>query len=48
MYDFYPFPSKRHLYLSPAIIQSHVERRLLTGLQFDVQRKIKQIWGESH
>ena len=34
--------------LSPAIIQPHVERRPLTGLQFEVQRKIKLILGESH
>ena len=34
--------------LSPAIIQPQVERRPLTGLQFDVQRKIKLILGESH
>ena len=34
--------------LSPALIQLHVERRPLTGLQFDVQRKIKLILGESH
>ena len=34
--------------LSPAIIQLHVERRPLTGLQFDVQRKIKLILCESH
>ena len=34
--------------LSPAIIQPHVERRPLTGLQFDVQRKIKLILGESY
>ena len=34
--------------LSPAIIQPHVEKRPLTGLQFDVQRKIKLILGKSH
>ena len=34
--------------LSPAIIQPHVERRPLTGLQFDVQQKIKLILDESH
>ena len=34
--------------LSPAIIQPHVERRSLTGLQFYDQRKIKLILGESH
>ena len=34
--------------LSPAIIQPHVERRSLTGLQFDFERKIKLILGESH
>ena len=33
---------------SPALIQLHVERRPLTGLQFDVQRKIKLILGASH
>ena len=32
---------------SPALIQPHVERPL-TGLQFDVQRKIKLILCESH
>ena len=34
--------------LSPAIIQPHVERRPLTGLQLDIQQKIKLILGESH
>ena len=34
--------------LSPALIQPQVERRPLTGLQFDVQQKIKLILGESH
>ena len=34
--------------LSPAIIQPHVERRPLTGLQFDVQQKINLILSESH
>ena len=34
--------------LSSAIIQPHIERRPLTGLQFDVQRKIKLILDESH
>ena len=33
---------------SPALIQPHVERRPLTGLQFDVQRKMKLILCESH
>ena len=34
--------------LLPALIQLHVERRPLTGLQFDVQQKLKLILGESH
>ena len=34
--------------LSPAIIQPRVERRALTGLQFDVQQKIKLNLSESH
>ena len=34
--------------LSAAIIQPHVQRRPLTGLQFDVQQKIKLILGKSH
>ena len=34
--------------LSPALIQLHVERRPLTGLHFDVQRKIKLILGKGH
>ena len=34
--------------LSPALIQLHVERSPLTGLQFDVERKIKLILDESH
>ena len=34
--------------LSPALIQLYVERSSLIGLQFDVQRKIKFILGETH
>ena len=34
--------------LSPALIQLHVERKLLTSLPFDVQRKIKLILGKRH
>ena len=33
---------------SPALIQPHVKKRPLTGLQFDVQRKITLILCESH
>ena len=45
---FFHFHQNNTCKLSPAIIQSHVERRPLTGLQFDVQRKIKLILGKSH
>ena len=34
--------------LSPALIQLHVERRPLSGVEFDVQQKIILILGESH
>ena len=34
--------------LSPALIQPHVERRPLIGLQLDVLQKIKLILDESH
>ena len=34
--------------LSPDLIQPQVERKPLTGLQFDVQQKVKLILGESH
>ena len=34
--------------LSPALIQPHDKRRPLTGLQFDVQQKIKLILGKRH
>ena len=34
--------------LSPALIQPHVQRRPLTGLQFDVQRKTKLILGKRY
>ena len=34
------------LNLQIALIRSHVERRPLTGLQFDVQQKIKLLLGK--
>ena len=34
--------------LLPSIIQPHIERKPLIGLQFDVQQKIKLILGKSH
>ena len=33
---------------SPALIQLHVERKPLTGLQFDVRQNIKLILGKHH
>ena len=42
-----PFPLKGHFQLLAALIQPQLKRPL-TGLQFDVQRKIKLILCESH